>query len=127
MAQVKKLGIKISYDDREDCFVIHSAKGNIKFTMKGDLNLADFTDHVTDRAMSAMTTKQREELFERSVVKRAQEAETFIRNAGYPSKQAAINLVRSGNINNIPVQVQDIKNYFEIYGVPIAAIRGRTT
>jgi len=120
MAQVKKLGIKISYDDREDCFVIHSAKGNIKFTQKGDLHLADFTDFVTDRAVSARTTKQREEMYERSVVKRAQETGAFIRNAGYPSEHAAINLVRSGNINNIPVQVQDIKNYFDIYGVPIA-------
>jgi len=116
MAQVKKLGIKISYDDREGCFIIHSIKGNIKFALKGDLYLADFSDYVTDRALSAMTTKQREEMFERSVVKRAQEAGTFIRNAGYPSEQAAINLVRSGNINNIPVQVQDIKTILKFMG-----------
>jgi len=126
-AQVKKQGIKITYNDEEGYYNLHAKNGNIKFVLKGDLYLADFREYVTDRAISAMTTKQREEMFERSVVKRAQEAGTFIRSAGYPSEQAAINLVRSGNINNIPVQVSDIKNYFEIYGVPIAAIRGRTT
>jgi len=127
LSQVKKTGAKISYDGREDCFIIHLAKGDITFVQRGDLYLADFSDHITDRALSGMTTKEREEMYENSVVKRAQEAGAFIRNAGYPFEQAAINLVRSGNINNIPVQVQDIKNYFEIYGTPIAAIRGRTT
>jgi len=127
MAQIKKTGVKVSYDGNKDCFTIHTPKGDINFIQKGDLYLADFSQYVTDRALIAMLTKQREEMFEKSIAERAQEAGQFIRNAGYLSEQAAINLVRSGNIINIPVQVQDIKNYFEIYGVPIAAIRGRTT
>jgi len=49
-----------------------------------------------------------------------------MRNAGFPSEKTAIDLVRSGNINNIPINVQDVKNYFEIYGTPVAAVRGRT-
>ena len=50
-----------------------------------------------------------------------------MRNAGYSTEQVAINLVRGGNINNVPFDVQDVKNYFEIYGTPVAAIRGKTT
>jgi len=95
--------------------------------LKGDLYLADFRAYLTNQAISAMTTKEREELCEKAVVKRAQEAGVFIKNAGYPSEQAAISLIRKGNINNVPIEVADVKNYFEIYGTPIAAIRGRTT
>jgi len=74
-----------------------------------------------------MTTEEREALFDKSTVKRTQEAGTFIINAGYPSEHVAIDLVRNGNINNVPFDVQDVKNYFEIYGTPVAAIRGKTT
>ena len=38
---------------------------------------------MTNRAVSAMTTKDREQLFDKAMVKRAQEAGKFIRSAGY--------------------------------------------
>jgi len=69
MAQVKKTGVKVSYDDNKDCFIIHTPKGDINFIQKGDLYLADFGECVTDRALNAMTTKQREEMFEKNIVK----------------------------------------------------------
>jgi len=126
MGKVKKLGIKISYNDDEGYYILHTTKGNIKFVLKGDLYIADFRDHVTNRAVSAMTAKDREQLFDKGMVKRAQEADNFIRSAEFPSEQTTINLVRSGNINNMPIEVQDVRNFFEIYGTPIAAIRGKT-
>ena len=98
-----------------------------KFYQRGNLYLVDFRDHLTNRALNAMTTKDREQLCDKGMVKRAQEAGQFIRSAGFPSEQTAINLVRSGNINYMPIEVQDVKNFFEIYGTPIAAIRGKTT
>jgi len=126
-SQIHRTGVKITFDSSRDSFIVHTIHGDIEFAQKGDLYLADFREYLTNRAISAMTTKEREELFEKTVVKKAQQAGTFIKNAWYFSEQAAINLIRSGNINNAPIKVQDIKNYFEIYGIPIAAIRGRTT
>ena len=35
--------------------------------------------------------------------------------------------MRSGIINTVPFIVIDIKNYFEIYGVPAGVIRGKMT
>jgi len=99
----------------------------LEFKQHGDLYLADFRPYITDRALIGMTTQQREAMFNKAMVKSAKEAGDFIKNAGYPSEQAAINLVRSGNIMNIPIEVQDVRNYFEIYGTTVAAIRGRTT
>ena len=107
--------------------MVHSRLGDIEFYQRGDLYLADFRPYVTDRALNGMTTQERDALFDKATVKRAQEAGVFVRNAGYPSEQVAINLVRSGNINNMPIDVQDVKNFFEIYGTPVAAIRGKTT
>jgi len=107
---------------------VHTKSGVVlEFKLHGDLFLADFRPYITDRAFAGMTVEQREAMLNKAMVKSAKEAGQFIKNAGYPSEQAAINLVRSGNIMNVPVEVQDIKNYFEIYGTPIAAIRVRTT
>ena len=126
-SQIQRAGVKITFNSSRDSFIVHTTHGDIEFTQKGDLYLEDFREYLTNRAISAMTTKEREGLFEKTVVKKAKQAGTFIKNAGYPSEQAAINLIRSGNINNAPIDVQDIKNYYEIYGTPIATIRGRTT
>jgi len=126
-AQIKKTGVKISYDGDQEMFTVHSKVGDLEFKQRGDLYLADFRPYITDRALIGMTTEEREAMFNKAMVKSAKEAGKFIKNAGYPSEQAAINLVRSGNIMNVPIEVQDVKNYFEVYGTPIAAIRGRTT
>ena len=126
-SKIKSAGVDITYDNSKEAIVAHTLKGDILFYQRGDLYLADFRDHLTQRALSGMTTAEREQLFDKSTVKRAQEAGQFIRSAGFPSEQTAINLVRSGNINNLPIEVQDIRNFFEIYGTPIPAIRGKTT
>jgi len=126
-AQVRKTGVKIVYDGDNETFNVHTKVGIVlEFKLRGDLYLADFRPYITDRAFAGMTVQQREAMFNKAMVKSAKDAGVFIKNAGHPSQQAAINLVRSGNIMNVPVEVQDIKNYFEIYGTPIAAIRGRT-
>jgi len=125
-SKVKKTGVRITYDEGRDCFIMQTQSGDIEFHMKGDLYVADFRDYITDQAIAGMTTSQREALFDKTTVKRAQEAGAFVRSAGFPSEKTAIDLVRGGNINNVPINVQDVKNYFEIYGTPVAALRGRT-
>ena len=58
--QVEKAGIKISYNDEEGYYILHTKNGNIKFVLKGDLYIADFRSHLTNRAISAMTTRESE-------------------------------------------------------------------
>ena len=48
-ALVKKAGVKISYDDSQECFVVHSRLGDVEFYQRGDLYLADFRPYVTDQ------------------------------------------------------------------------------
>jgi len=83
-AAIKKTGVPITYDQVQECFIVHSPIQDIKFYQRGDLYLADFRNFVTNRAIAAMTTQQREQLFDKAQVKRAQEAGTFIRSVGFP-------------------------------------------
>jgi len=58
---------------------------------------------------------------------KALEAGECLRALGYPSLQEAVNLVRDGNIRNVPYGVEDIRRFFDIYGGQIPALRGKTT
>ena len=74
-----------------------------------------------------ITTEQLEAGHSKQELNGAKRAEEFIKAAGFPSEKAAIDMVRDGNIKGLKVDVTDIKNYFKIYGVPVEAIRGKTT
>jgi len=72
-SKVKKTGVDITYNSYKECFIVHASSGDIEFYQRGDLYLADFRDYVTSNAIPAMITLEREQLFERATVKRAQE------------------------------------------------------
>jgi len=69
--------VEITYDGDKECFVMHTRSGDIEFYMRGYLYLADFREYITDDAISCMTTSEREALFNKAIVKRAQEAGIF--------------------------------------------------
>jgi hypothetical protein len=106
---------------------VHTPNGDIVFYRRIKMYLADFRPWITDRAMSLVTTRDREALFNKSTVERAKLAGEFVRSAGFPSESAAIDLVRAGNVTNIPFEVKDVRNFFEIYGQPVESLRGKQT
>ena len=106
---------------------VHTPHGDIVFHRRIKMYLADFRPWITNQAMSLMTTKDREALYNKSTVERAKLAGEFVRSAGFPSESAAVDLVRAGNVTNIPFEVKDVRNYFEIYGEPMQAVRGKQT
>jgi hypothetical protein len=78
--------------------------------------------------LSLVTTREREHLYTKKEVQKARDAREFLKNAGYPSECEAIHMIRDGNIENIPISVEDIKNSFDIYGAPpVEMIRGKMT
>jgi hypothetical protein len=36
-------------------------------------------------------------------------------------------MIRDGNIENVPISVEDVRTFYEIYGKPKEAVRGKTT
>ena len=87
--------------------------------------MADFSEWITPNALSFMTKEERESMFTKKQVRAAQMAGEFIRNAGFPSETEAIKMVRDGNLKDLPVEVNDVKSYFEIYGSPIESVKGK--
>ena len=108
-------------------YTVHMGDRDLVFYRKDNLYVADFSDWITDAGLSMMTIEEREQIFSKKQVKQAQEAGKFLAQAGYPSEQTAVKLIRDGNIEGITVGVEDIKRYFEIYGEPLPSIRGKTT
>jgi hypothetical protein len=106
---------------------------DLKFVRRDKLYVADFSNWISDTynesnlMLSLMTIEEREHMYTRKEKRRALEAREFIKNAGYPSRNEAIHMVRDGNINNVPVTVNDINNYYDIYGPMVEIVRGKTT
>jgi len=125
MSDVEEL-YPITYDQGKS-YTVHMEDKDVVFYNKNKIYVADFSEWITEGGISMMTVQERESMFSKKQVKAAKEAGEFVKNAGYPSEEAAIKLVRDGNVNNVPIQVNDIKTYFEIYGPPIESIRGKTT
>jgi hypothetical protein len=97
--------------------------------------VADFSDWIVDnearlremyKGLSLMTTEDRERMYTRKQVREVLEAGEFLKALGYPTQKEAINFVRDGNVINIPHSVDDVKRFFDIYGLQVPAIRGKT-
>ena len=117
---------EVSYDQAIG-FTVHMLDRDLVFKRHGKIYLADMRDWVTPGGLAMMTVQEREAIYTKRQVDNAKKAGDFVRNAGYPSQGEAIKMIRNGNITNIPVEVSDVKLFYEIYGEPIASIKGKTT
>jgi hypothetical protein len=104
-------------------YTVHLPDRDIVFRRKGKLYLGEFSDWINqdegESKLSLVTTREREHLYTKKEVQKARDAREFLKNAGYPSECEAIHMIRDGNIENIPISVEDIKNSFDIYGAPV--------
>ena len=115
------------------CYTVHMPDKDVRFVRRNKLYIADFSEWLDPdyeecyAMLSLMTAEEREHMYTRKEVRRALQAKEFIKNAGYPSRNEAVHLVRDGNINNVPVSVKDVATYYDIYGPMVEAVRGKTT
>jgi hypothetical protein len=114
-------------------YTVHMGNTDLDFIRKDKLYVADFSSWIRDdyeecNAMLAlMTVDEKLHLYTRKELKGAQLAKEFVKNAGFPSRTEAVHMVRDGNINNIPVSVQDLNTYYDLYGTPVEMLRGKAT
>jgi len=125
MSDVEKL-YPVTYDQGVS-FTVHLPHRDLIFYKRNKLFVADFSDWINASGSSFATIEDRESMLTKTEIEGARKASDFIKSAGFPSKQAAIDMLRDGNINNIPIEVADIKTYFDIYGPPVEAIHDKTT
>jgi hypothetical protein len=123
---------EVTYDPGQS-YTVHMPNKGVEFVRRNKLYVADFSDWINDEyeecnaLLSLMTLEEREHMYTRKEVRRALRAELFIRNAGHPSQNEAVSMVRDGNINNIPLSVNDVNTYYDIYGPMVEAVRGKST
>jgi hypothetical protein len=74
-----------------------------------------------------LTAEQKEELYTKREVRKALEAGELLKALGYPTLKEALNIVRDGNVRNVPHTAEDVRRFFGIYGPQVPGLRGRTT
>jgi hypothetical protein len=134
MARVEDL-YPITYSQGES-ITVHLDDQDIVFRRRDGMYVADFSDwlvededRVTEMStkLCLYTVEERESMYTRKQVRRALEAGECLRALGFPSLQDAVNLVRDGNVRNVPYEVDDVRRFFDIYGAQISALRGKTS
>ena len=115
----------ISYQPRKS-FTVHAPWGNLKFYLRNKLYVGDMSDWLSQGASAHVTTvAENESKFTKIEIKRARDAWKLICNSGFSSEYDALGLVNDGNIVGVPVTAQDVRRAFQIYGKPVAYVRGR--
>jgi hypothetical protein len=134
MARVEDM-YPMTYNQGES-IVVHMDDRDLVFNRKDGMYVADFSDWLVDneervsevhKDLCLSTVEERESLYSRKQVRRALEAGEYLRALGYPSLHDAVNLVRDGNVHNVPFGIEDVPRFFDIYGAQIPALRGKTT
>ena len=73
------------------------------------------------------TIKENMQGFTAKEIKGAKEARALYHKVGCPSFENFKNLIRSNQIRNCPVTVQDVINWEKIFGPDVATLKGKTT
>jgi len=80
-------------------FIVHLQDRDLHFRRKGKLYVADWNECTVLNTTKTITGTS---IYTKEEVKRAKEAQEFIKNSGYPSLSEARHLIIDGNIKNSP-------------------------
>jgi len=109
----------VTYNQGEK-ITVHMDEKDVEFIRRVGMYVTDFSDWLVDDEdrvseihtdLCLHTVEERESMDTRKQVCKALEAGECLRALGYPSLQDAINLVRDGNVRNVPYGVEDFVNY----------------
>jgi hypothetical protein len=135
----------LSLADNEDIYpvtyvqgesiTVHMDDRDLVFTRRDKLYVADFSDWIVsdqDReeelhaGLNLMTVANRESMYSSKQARKALEAGEFLRALECPSEKEAVDIIRNGNVTNIPHCVDDVRWFFDIYSQQVPALRGKT-
>ena len=107
--------------------MVHLHDRDILFTRIGKLYIAKWND-VLRKANIFVTTQETESMYTKDDVRSANQAYKLASSSGYPSVSELINIVEDGNIVGVSgITRADIKHVYELYGKPVAYVRGKMT
>ena len=119
---------RVTYDSDDKMFVIHresANKPNMEFRMhESGLH---YYDPRGEQYTFVNTVSGNKEGFTKRQIKDAESARSLYATLSYPSWKDFKWVIRSNQIKDCPVTVQDVDNAFKIWGKNIAALKGKTT
>ena len=119
---------RVTYDSDDLMFVVHrepAGKPNMQFRMhESGLHYFDPRD---ESFSFVNTVSENKKNFTKRQIQRAEVARALYAKLSYPSMKDYKWVIRSNQIKDCPVTVQDIDVATKIYGKDIAALKGKTT
>jgi Reverse transcriptase (RNA-dependent DNA polymerase) len=128
LAAVRKQ-CKVTMDSSvEPCFLVHRNNGNImKFLEYANGLYFHDPEAPTSDFTFVSTVQQNKQLFTNREVTNADAALALHQKLGRPSQQVFENILKTGQIRNCPITVDDAKRAFIIYGPCTANLKGAAT
>jgi hypothetical protein len=129
LSKIEEL-FKVIYDQQYGFTVIANDGTKYVFQRLSDgIYACDFShvkQKILDESILVTTVTENESKFSKREVSAARTARAFQKRLGYVSTESAIDLIKSGNILNVPVTEQDLLRADAIYGKDIAALKGKS-
>jgi ribosomal protein L24E len=125
-AHLRDMGLRMGYDyGRDEEYVID--KNNKKHTFKryGNFYGMDCKNIMVQKAFVS-TVLDNEQRYNKRQVEYAKRAREFERRMGYQPIESLSSIIGSGAIIECPVTAHDLQRAKEIYGPPIATVKGKT-
>jgi len=120
---------RVTYDSDDLMFVVHREsenKPNMEFRMH-ESGLHYYDPRKNDQLAFISTVSENKEGFTKRQIKGAETARTLYATLSYPSMKDFKWVIRSNQIKDCPVTVQDVDVAIKIWGKNIAALKGKTT
>ena len=110
----------VTYGDKE--FVVTTYDTTKHFIQKNKLHVLQNFDNEN---ILLNTVFENKKIFTKREIEHAEIALELFKNFGYPSVGSLKSMINSGI--NSPISIKDIDNCIQIFGEPVAGIKGRTT
>jgi hypothetical protein len=117
----------VTYDSNQLMFVVHRPNlPNMEFRMH-ESGLHFYDPRTNNQFAFVSTVSQNMENFTKRQIKEARVARTLYGTLCYPSKSDFKWIIRSHQIKDCPVTVENVEVASQIWGDDIAALKGKTT
>ena len=127
-SHIKDTAYACNQNKEDDVFRVQMTKDSPTYIFKRKLGIYVLTrtDKLKCESVHLTTVNDNKKQYTNEEVKQADKAREFISRMGYPSTAVAIAMVNNGNIINCDINSSDIMRAEEIYGPPLACLKGKT-
>jgi hypothetical protein len=121
---------RITFDsEKEDAFIVHTDKGNMKFkrnpkglyTFKVSNNYLKMENHLIN------TVKENRVGYTQRQFEQAKKAQVLYHIVGTPTIERFKTLLKMNAIRNCPVTTEDVNSAKKIFGLNMSSLKGKST